>query len=82
VPENCAGEQACVESCPTAAISFQPAGEDRHTWRLDYGLCVFCGNCLAACPNDAIIATEEFELAGRNRTDVVVVHSVRSVTRD
>jgi hydrogenase-4 component H len=46
-------------------------------WQLDYGLCVFCGRCVEACPENAIVATGAFELAARQREDVIAVHVVK-----
>jgi formate hydrogenlyase subunit 6/NADH:ubiquinone oxidoreductase subunit I len=53
----------------------EAAGE--HKWRLDLGLCVFCGRCLEVCPSRAITATEEFEMASKRRGDLIAVHTVR-----
>ena len=81
VPERCTVERQCVDSCPTGAISVAPTGAEEYTWQLDYALCIFCGHCLDACPSDAIVATGEFELAGRRRQDVIAVHTVKQANR-
>jgi len=81
-PERCRVSGACVDVCPTNAISIESKGEGTAQWHLDYGLCVFCGSCVEACPEEAIKATGEFELSASQREDVIAVHLVRAVARD
>ena len=56
-----------AEACPTGAITVR---EDGAT--VDYGLCVFCGQCADVTPGGAVRVTKEFELAVSNRRDLVV----------
>ncbi|MBK8098733.1 MAG: NADH:ubiquinone oxidoreductase [Planctomycetes bacterium] len=51
-----AGCQACADVCPTQAISPQPL-------QLDLGRCVFCTECVAACPEQRIRFTTDPRLA-------------------
>lgn len=81
-PERCRASGDCAAVCPTAAIAVKERGDGTAQWQLDYGLCVFCGRCVEACPEDAIVATGEFELAARRRDDVVATRIVRRVARD
>src|SRR5262245_3990393 len=67
-PDKCeaaAGCQACVDACPTQAITAPPL-------RLDLGACVFCGACEAACPSGAVRFTPEVALSTRSRTALVL----------
>jgi Ni,Fe-hydrogenase III small subunit/NAD-dependent dihydropyrimidine dehydrogenase PreA subunit len=64
-PEGCA---ACVEACPTQALSTQ-GGADL---RLDLGRCLFCTDCVEACPEGAIEFTRDWRMATRRREDLVV----------
>lgn len=63
--EQCNGDGACISACPADAISPDP-------WRVDLGKCIFCGACAASCPSQAIRLTQDFELAVRNRQDLLV----------
>ena len=59
------GCEACVEACPTAAITTHPL-------RIDLGACLFCGACAAACPDAAVTLTTDHRMAVRERGDLVV----------
>jgi Ni,Fe-hydrogenase III small subunit/NAD-dependent dihydropyrimidine dehydrogenase PreA subunit len=62
-PEDC---RACVEACPTDAISIDERG-----FRLELGRCLFCTECVEACPEGAIQYSQEYRLATRTRADLV-----------
>ena len=63
------GCKACLQSCPTQAI----AGEGkRPTLTLDLGRCLFCTECVTACPERAIAFTPDFRLATTTREDLVI----------
>jgi len=66
-PSRCAdGCRACVEACPTGAISAERG------LRLDLGRCLFCPECVQACPEGAIAFTTEYRLASRMRDGLVL----------
>lgn len=60
--EGCDG---CVTSCPTGAITLNPL-------RLDLGRCVFCAECVDACPQDKIAFTPEPRMGAASREALVV----------
>jgi Ni,Fe-hydrogenase III small subunit/ferredoxin len=62
-PDEC---RACAEACPTEAIAVDGAG-----FRLDLGRCLFCTDCMQACPEGAIRYSQEHRLAVRKREDLV-----------
>ena len=59
-----------AEACPAGAIRIEDAGRSRSV-TVDYGRCIFCGECAAASP-DAVRITREFELAATARDELVV----------
>ena len=62
-PDGCA---ACIAACPTGAI----ARDDARGLALDLGRCLFCTDCLEACPEDAIDYTTDYRLAARRRDEL------------
>jgi Ni,Fe-hydrogenase III small subunit/Pyruvate/2-oxoacid:ferredoxin oxidoreductase delta subunit len=60
-----------AEVCPTGAISLSDKGDSRKV-TVDYGLCVFCGLCAEASPDQAVRITREFELATPDRRSLVL----------
>ena len=64
-----------AESCPTEAISIresQNGGGATREVTVDYGLCIHCGQCAEADPSGAVQITREFQLAARERGDLVI----------
>ena len=61
--------RAAADACPTDAISIVEV-DDRGHVTMDYGRCIFCGQCAEA--DSSIQMTQEFELAARHRSDLVV----------
>lgn len=52
-------EKACVESCPSEAISLD---EKTGAVMVDEDLCVGCGDCVEACPYGAIEIIDDLAL--------------------
>jgi len=63
-PSGC---QACVQACPTEAITIDQKG-----WRLDLGRCLFCTDCTEACPEGAITHSGDYRLAVRRREHLMI----------
>lgn len=66
-PEGC---HACSDACPTGALN--PA-------HIDLGKCLFCIECANACPQQAISHSCNYQLAARNRADLIVVRQQQAV---
>jgi Ni,Fe-hydrogenase III small subunit/formate hydrogenlyase subunit 6/NADH:ubiquinone oxidoreductase subunit I len=61
-----------AEVCPTGAIVLR--GDEKHRRvTVDYGLCVFCGQCADVSPDGAVRITTEFEMAVQNRASLMLV---------
>lgn len=82
VPENFRGApyfdfsawrdaRPAVEACPTGAIAIRES-EGRRWVTVDYGLCIYCGQCAEADGSGAVQITQNFELAVRERGDLIV----------
>src|SRR5712691_5507407 len=63
-PDDC---RACADACPTNAVTI-----DGGKLRLDLGRCLFCSDCVEACPEGAIRYTQEYRLATRTRGDLIL----------
>jgi Ni,Fe-hydrogenase III small subunit/Pyruvate/2-oxoacid:ferredoxin oxidoreductase delta subunit len=62
-PDGC---RSCADVCPTDAIPLDGP------LSLDLGRCLFCTECVTACPEGAISFTHDHRLAVRRREDLVV----------
>lgn len=61
-----------AEVCPTGAIALRDSGYSREV-KIDYGLCIFCGQCAEVEGGGAVRETQEFELATATRDDLVTI---------
>jgi hydrogenase-4 component H/formate hydrogenlyase subunit 6 len=80
-PEACSDDRRCVGVCPTAAITVADAEDGSRTWSLDYGKCVFCAECIRACPSGAIVGAGDFELAAKSRDGVVAQYDLTGASQ-
>jgi len=58
-----------AEVCPTGAICIQDRAMSRQV-TIDYGLCIYCGQCAEASP-EAVRVTRDFELAASDRAALI-----------
>src|SRR5689334_1723293 len=61
------GCRKCIEVCPTGALKLT-----EQVASLDMGRCIFCAECSAACPADAITFTADWQLAGSRPEEIVI----------
>lgn len=59
------GCNACVEVCPTEAISVKPLA-------IDLGKCTFCGDCAPVCPADRVTFSGDFRMAATERQGLII----------
>jgi formate hydrogenlyase subunit 6/NADH:ubiquinone oxidoreductase subunit I len=69
--DRCSGDGACARVCPSEAITVTGTPSEGWLWQLDDARCVFCGLCAGVCPTDAILISHQFELAARDRADLI-----------
>ena len=64
---------ACTIACPANALTMTTdVAAGTRTWMLNVGRCVFCARCEEVCPTGAIALSNKFELAVRNKADLMV----------
>lgn len=75
----CIGCMSCAKVCPCGDLIHIKAVRDKETkkvdvqeFTIDIGRCIFCGNCTEVCPTNAIVCTDEFELADYSRGSLVL----------
>jgi Ni,Fe-hydrogenase III small subunit/formate hydrogenlyase subunit 6/NADH:ubiquinone oxidoreductase subunit I len=61
-----------AEACPTGAIALRDLDGLRQV-TVDYGRCIFCGECERASTDGAVSMTRNFELAVSDRRDLVQI---------
>ena len=67
------GCHICMDACPTGALD---PSDPAH---IDLGKCLFCPECVNACPNQAVTHSDNYQLAARNRKDLVVVREQQAI---
>ena len=61
--DDCTGCGACVNVCPSGALSMKDEGGKR-ILEIHWDICIFCGQCQANCLTEkGIILSQEFEFA-------------------
>jgi Ni,Fe-hydrogenase III small subunit/formate hydrogenlyase subunit 6/NADH:ubiquinone oxidoreductase subunit I len=62
-----------AEVCPTGAIAVNDSGAIHRRVTVDYGLCIFCGQCADVSGDGAVHVTTEFALATHHRAGLLLV---------
>ncbi|MGD0939572.1 MAG: NADH-quinone oxidoreductase subunit NuoB [Terracidiphilus sp.] len=69
--ETWSDARPAANACPTGAISLRDSNGTRQA-TVDYGRCIFCGECEAASADGAVRMNRRFELAATDRRDLVL----------
>lgn len=76
---TCVGCGACVNACPTQALTMTDDLQARppvRQMRLRWDRCIFCGNCAENCTTQTgIRLSRQWDLAGLDRDRMVEVHT-------
>lgn len=83
IPQDCTSCMVCVKECPTWCIELdshheqieEPGSRPRTVnvlddFRIDYGLCMYCGICIEVCPFDALEWRSDFDYPGSSRAEL------------
>lgn len=74
--ENCIGCRLCEFICPPQVIKVEMLKGEGRNWAKNFTLelyaCEFCELCVQVCPTDAIIMLKTFDLATRDRRDLLL----------
>ncbi len=74
--ENCIGCRLCEYICPPQVIRVEMLkGEKRNyarSFTLELYACEFCELCVQVCPTDAIVMLKTFDLATRDRRELLL----------
>ena len=79
---KCTACTLCEMACPNGSIKIIPVlvetedGKKKKIldkWVYNLGMCTFCGQCIDACPQDAITMKNSFELSVYNRNDLIKI---------
>ncbi len=52
-------------------MRFSPGERYASTYEINYLRCIFCGYCEDACPTEAIVLGDQYELSFTNRRDSI-----------
>jgi len=76
---TCIGCGACSSVCPPNAIKVEELNGRRRI-SVFVGRCIFCARCEEICPVKAIKATDEYELASSDKSDLYQIVELRMVS--
>lgn len=72
-PDCCRLCKTCARKCPTGAIDVD---KENRTWKRDVFSCVFCGDCIEACPKSCLSFVVRPPLPQKHHQQAVVCATV------
>jgi formate hydrogenlyase subunit 6/NADH:ubiquinone oxidoreductase subunit I len=76
IPEKCIACRLCVRDCPAGGIEFIKTGERSFDVTIDISKCIFCGQCAENCNKEAILMSEDFEIASISASSLILRYNV------
>jgi len=72
IPDLCIACNQCARICPTGCISLSGSRDENKKMRIDtydinFEICILCDLCTEVCPTEAVLMTDQFELAAYSR---------------
>ena len=70
---SCTGCRSCMADCPARAIAItdvEGADEHKYECHLNFGRCVYCGQCAEICPSGSLKMTAELTPPALNRKEM------------
>jgi NADH-quinone oxidoreductase subunit I len=74
---KCIDCKSCVRVCPCGDLIKIKSHKDSEgkviidRFSIDLGRCIVCGNCVDICPKNALIMSNNYELAKYNKNDLI-----------
>nr|YP_009530578.1 NADH dehydrogenase subunit I [Paulinella micropora]AXY63267.1 NADH dehydrogenase subunit I [Paulinella micropora] len=72
--DKCIACEVCVKVCPInlPIVDYEPGPSKKiakvlRNYSIDFGVCIFCANCVEYCPTQCLSMTEEYELTSFDR---------------
>jgi len=69
-PSRCIGCKLCMRDCPSQAIVIIKVADKKFKAIISLDHCIYCAQCVEVCNKNALIETQEYELASLSRASL------------